>query len=121
MASIDNLKDIEPLVINTSRIGQGAEIPLNILNYTKDNLTGVFLNTTSFILFISLLYFWTDHKNIKGYDIYKSAAISSGYSLLVIISALASGWSKDIYPLLLYGSIFLVSTILVYIDKKKGN
>ena len=117
--AINNLpqfNNISKFETNLSRIGSGNEVPENIKNYVRDNVVG-WLDMTSLGLFLSLVIYFN---LIKEFDIYRSALFSSIGVFIVDYAFLVSGFSKDISPLITYGSLILITMIAVYLNKKKG-
>jgi len=111
------LQNISTLDINVSRLGAGEEIPENIRNYTRDVVGTSWLNITSFGLFVMLVAYYNLKKD---YPISQSIFISSTWTLVVVFGFTVTGFTKNIYPLLFYGTVMMISWVWVYQNKKSG-
>ena len=117
---LDKLKDIKPLEFNNSVVsGNASQIPTNLINNLKTQLGGFWIDFTMFILFVWLLYMFTKKYDVGSYDFIRGIFLSSGFTLIMATGLLLSGWSENIYPLFLYGVIFLISMIYTYELKAK--
>ena len=111
------LKNVSNLDINVSRLGAGEQIPENIRNYTRDVVGTTWLSITSFSLFLMLVAYYNLKKN---YPISQSIFISSTWTFVVVFGFTITGFTKNIYPLLFYGTILMLSWVWVYQNKKNG-
>ena len=111
------LNNVQPLEVNVSRIGAGEQIPENIRNYTRDVVGASWLNITSVALFIMLIAYYNLKKD---YPISQSVFLSSAWTFTAVFGFTITGFTKTIYPLLFYGSIFVISLVWVYNNKRNG-
>lgn len=111
------LQNIPPLEVNISRLGAGEEIPENIRNYTRDTVGTDWLPITSFGLFLFLFAYY--HIKLK-YTTSQSLVMSSLWCSVVSFGFLVTGFSKNIYPLIFYGTVAVFSWMWMYQNKKKG-
>jgi hypothetical protein len=121
MAIIEKLQNITPLKLNNSIINttNPKELTQNILSNTQTQVGSLWIDGALFVLFIFLLYKFTDKYDLTSYDSIRGIFLSSGFTLIMSIGVLLSGWSDNIYPLFFYGVIFLISMIYTYELKKK--
>ncbi len=121
VTNLEKLKDIKPLELNTSIINSNnpKELTNNLLSNLKNNLGSLWIDVTLFVFFLFLLYKFTDKSDLNSYDSIRGIFLSSGFILIMALGLLLSGWSENIYPLFLYGVIFLISMIYTYELKQK--
>ena len=121
MTWIDNLKNIEPVDLNSTFInGTQTQLVGQVID-NANNLTGGWWFGIAIIpLFILLIWLFNDKEQPFIYDLPRSVLISSGICLFISIIAAITTISIMIQPIIWFSTTLFLSFIGVYMRKEKN-
>lgn len=119
-ADLYNLVNIQPLVLNTTGLNDTSTIVSTIFETTRNAVGDMWFFFSIWALFIFFNWLMFKREESFGYDISRSALISSGFCFFISVSVLLSGWINSIYPIIWFSTITFLSFIAVYGLKQKG-
>lgn len=121
MTFIDNIKNIEPLELNSTFInGTSTELVGQMIDNANNTTGGYWFIIVILAVFILLVWLITDKREGFVYDLPRSLLISSGICLFISIIAAITTISITIQPIIWFSTIMFLSFIGVYMKKERG-
>jgi len=120
MVNLTKFNEIQPFIYNDTLTRNASQINTLLISNNKNLLGGLWINGTVFVLFLFMLWRFNKTENPLRLDITRSLFVSSALCLIFSIFALVSEWSNAIYPLYFYGMLSIITAIMVFNKKSKG-
>ena len=115
MGWIDNFS-LSDLNLNTSLIENNTEqIQDTLIENTKDKVGSSWGIFTTLVLFVVAFFYWANK-----YNLIKTLNISSFVSFIITILITILSFTTSLYPLFLFGLLFILSSICAYNLKERN-
>lgn len=119
-ADLNNLQNINPLELNTTVLQNGTELPTTMFAYVRSYVGDFWFVVIIVILFIFFNWLFFRREEGFGYDISRTALISSGYCLLISSAFLLANWITTLEPVIWFASSLFISFLGVWSLKQKN-
>lgn len=116
--NLTNLHNISKYEFNES-ILRSDNIIDSVFSASLSSLGDIYSYTIFFVLFLYFFYEFYRRDGIFLYDLSRSLALSSGFTLIFSILMLAIGYSGNFRVIIIFNFVFLSSVFAVYKQKSK--
>ena len=111
--NLSGLENIQPINLSFTAL-ENDNILAGIMQTVQTEVGDFWFHAASIIIFFALVYLLYKQDGDFIYGASRSMFLSAGFTLLLSIAIVLSGWVTTIFPLIWFSSIFLITGIAVY-------
>lgn len=111
---------MQPLELNISYLNDTSTIVDSVFTITQNQVGDAWFIVSVWALFIFFNWLLFRREEGFGYDIARSALLSSGVCFFISVAILLSGWISTILPIIWFSAMTFVCFVGVYALKGKN-